>query len=189
MRHSNGSPPLSRYALLAAAASVLLTAGCATKDPATTGSIGKSTNNPVQQASALRAQGRAEDAVKLMRGALTRTPRSKELMLASARALADAGQNDEALLAFAKAQDPRRPDWRIMNAEGAVLDRLGRTMDAQQRYQAEQAHYRAVVAEAEQRVEQASAQAHAASTWNWQKKGSRRPRPATTAPHGSSFPG
>lgn len=137
MRHSNGPAPFSRRALLAAAATVLLTAGCATKDgPATTGSIGRSGGDAVQQASTLRAQGRAGDAVKVLRGAVAKNLRSKELMLAYARALADAGQNDEALLAFAKAQDPRKPDWRIMNAEGAVLDRLGRTVDAQQRYHA-----------------------------------------------------
>lgn len=126
-----------RPLLLAACCCTFLT-GCVTsRDPTTTGSIGRQQTVSVeQQAQALRAAGKPGEAVNLLRAALTRNPKSKPLLAAYGRALADAGRTEEALAALASAQDPRHPDWRILNTEGALLDRLGRTIDAQGRYRA-----------------------------------------------------
>jgi len=123
--------------LLAATACVALLAGCASKkDPATTGSISGASHDSVEQAMKLRASGRAAEAVNLLRPEVAKNPDSKPLMLVYARALADAGQNEEALAAFSKANDPKHPNWRIPNAEGALLDMMGRMPEAQERYQA-----------------------------------------------------
>ncbi len=55
--------------------------------------------------------------------------------LDQAKSLAKAGRNEEALAALAKARG-RKPDWRALNLEGTILDRMGRTDEAQRRYQA-----------------------------------------------------
>jgi Flp pilus assembly protein TadD len=126
---------LSRILLTATACSALLL-GCATKnDPSATGSIRGPSTGIEQKAASLRATGKADEAVTLLRGALSKNPKSRGLLLAYGRALADAGRDEEALAALVTAQGGARPDWRIVNTEGAVLDKLGRTMDAQQRYQ------------------------------------------------------
>ena len=84
----------------------------------------------------MQAAGQPNEAAALLRTEVGKNPDSKPLMLLYARALADAGQNEEALAAFGKAFDPKKPNWRIPNAEGVLLDRLGRMPEAQQRYQA-----------------------------------------------------
>jgi Flp pilus assembly protein TadD len=56
--------------------------------------------------------------------------------LEQAKSLAKAGSNDEALALLAKTRNPKKPDWRALNLEGTILDQMGRTYDAQQRYQA-----------------------------------------------------
>jgi Flp pilus assembly protein TadD len=131
----NGRSPLR--SLLAATACAALLASCASKNgPTTTGSIDHSSRNTVEQAEKLKTAGRAQEAVALLRAEVGKNPNSKPLMLLYARTLADAGQNEEALAAFGKAYDAKNPNWRIPNAEGVLLDRLGRMPEAQQRYQA-----------------------------------------------------
>jgi len=50
------------------------------------------------------------------------------------RALADDGDYEQALEVFDRAHTPEQPDWRILSAQGAVLDQLGRHDEAQRHY-------------------------------------------------------
>ena len=50
------------------------------------------------------------------------------------RALADVGNFDQALEVLDRAHTPDQPDWRILSAQGAVLDQLGRHQEAQGYY-------------------------------------------------------
>ena len=50
------------------------------------------------------------------------------------RALADVGSYAQALEVFNTAHSPDQPDWRILSAQGAVLDQMGRHQDAQRDY-------------------------------------------------------
>jgi Flp pilus assembly protein TadD len=59
-----------------------------------------------------------------------------KLLGAYGRALADAGEYPEALDALSRAHTPDNPDWRILNAQGAVLDQMGRHDEAQRHYSA-----------------------------------------------------
>ena len=58
------------------------------------------------------------------------------LLGAYGRALADAGDYEQALDVLGRAHTPDNPDWRILNAQGAVLDELGRHAEAQRHYSA-----------------------------------------------------
>jgi Flp pilus assembly protein TadD len=58
------------------------------------------------------------------------------LLGAYGRALADAGDYNQALDVLGRAHTPDNPDWRILNAQGAVLDQLGRHAEAQRHYSA-----------------------------------------------------
>lgn len=55
--------------------------------------------------------------------------------LDQAKGLAKAGRNEEALQALAKLRD-KKPDWRAINLEGTILDKMGRPTEAQTRYEA-----------------------------------------------------
>ena len=50
------------------------------------------------------------------------------------RALAEAGNYDQALEVLDRAHTPDQPDWHILSAQGAVLDQMGRHADAQRHY-------------------------------------------------------
>jgi len=63
-----------------------------------------------------------------------RHPQNKALLGAYGRALADAGRFEQALDVLSRAHTPDQPDWRILSAQGAVLDQLGRHQDAQRQY-------------------------------------------------------
>ncbi|MCJ9694581.1 tetratricopeptide repeat protein, partial [Rhizobium sp. PRIMUS64] len=44
------------------------------------------------------------------------------------------GQFQQALDTIGRAQTPDRPDWKLISAQGAILDQMGRASDARQRY-------------------------------------------------------
>src|SRR5690349_5455022 len=116
--------------LLALAATVaalaLPAAGCKTTVDEITGSV---------------AEPRAPSTEAEWRGALETygnryraNPSDAKAAGAYARALADTGQYTEALDALSRAHSPDNPDWRILNAQGAVLDEMGRHAEAQRHY-------------------------------------------------------
>jgi len=60
---------------------------------------------------------------------------NKEVLGAYGRALADAGNYDQALEVLERAHTPDQPDWHILSAQGAVLDQMGRHAEAQRHYE------------------------------------------------------
>jgi Flp pilus assembly protein TadD len=143
-----------------AAVLALPAAGCKTMGDDTTGSI-SATNTPRNEAEwrqsldvwgkryrddngdadaalnyarALRATEQRAQAVAVLEQASIRSPNNMALLGAYGRALADAGDLNQALDVLGRAHTPDNPDWRILNAQGAVLDQLGRHGEAQRHY-------------------------------------------------------
>lgn len=76
-------------------------------------------------AAVLMRQQRVTQAVAVLEhGALT-FPDDREVMAAYGKALATAGQFNEALNIIRRAQTPDHPDWRLLAAEAAILDQQG----------------------------------------------------------------
>ena len=72
----------------------------------------------------------------MLQQATIRNPHSMPLLGEYGRALADVGDYNQALDVLTRAHTPDNPDWRVLNAQGAVLDQLGRYTEAQQHYMA-----------------------------------------------------
>jgi Flp pilus assembly protein TadD len=85
-------------------------------------------------AKALRATEQRAQAVAVLEQASIRNPQNMALLGAYGRALAEAGDLNQALDVLGRAHTPDNPDWRILNAQGAVLDQLGRHAEAQRHY-------------------------------------------------------
>ncbi|NEJ69043.1 pilus assembly protein TadD [Rhizobium phaseoli] len=148
----------------AASLIVLALAGCSTtKDRMTTGSVPKLTKpveemdatelrsatdrlgqayekNPrdpvtgVNYANLLRMNGRDTQALAVMQQVAISNPADRNVLAAYGKAQAAAGQFQQALDTIGRAQTPDRPDWKLISAEGAILDQMGRASDARQRY-------------------------------------------------------
>ena len=88
----------------------------------------------IKYARALRAIGQRAQAVAVLEQAAIRNPQNMPLLGEYGRALAAAGNLQQALDVLGRAHTPDNPDWRILNAQGAVLDQLGRHPEAQQHY-------------------------------------------------------
>ncbi|WSH65281.1 tetratricopeptide repeat protein [Rhizobium ruizarguesonis] len=148
----------------AASLIVLALAGCSTtKDRMTTGSVPKLTKpveemdatelrsatdrlgqayekNPrdpvtgVNYANLLRMNGRDTQALAVMQQVAIANPGDRNVLAAYGKAQAAAGQFQQALDTIGRAQTPDRPDWKLISAQGAILDQMGRASDARQRY-------------------------------------------------------
>ena len=157
-------PGARSIAVALATALALGVAGCA-RDNMATGSIGGA-NKPVEQmnaveleaalqryralydrnpgdkqvamayASILRMNSFNDQALAVMRKAAIQHPEDRDILAAYGKALAGAGDFPTALDAIQRAQDPTRPDWRLISAEGAIYDQTGRPEIARQRYDA-----------------------------------------------------
>ncbi|NNG73077.1 tetratricopeptide repeat protein [Rhizobium laguerreae] len=148
----------------AASLIVLALAGCSTtKDRMTTGSVPKLTKpvdemdaielrsatdrlgqayekNPrdpvtgVNYANLLRMNGRDTQALAVMQQVAITNPGDRNVLAAYGKAQAAAGQFQQALDTIGRAQTPDRPDWKLVSAQGAILDQMGRASEARQRY-------------------------------------------------------
>jgi Flp pilus assembly protein TadD len=87
-------------------------------------------------ARALLAQDQRAQAVAVLQRAVLANRGSRFLQGELGKALAANGQLNEALNVFGQAHTPDRPDWRILSAQGAVLDQLGRPDEARRSYEA-----------------------------------------------------
>lgn len=141
----------------------LSAAGCKTTSDDTTGSIGSAApstmprseadwrrqidvwgaryredpNNAeaaLRYAQALRATEQRAQAVAVLEQASIRHPSDLAMLGAYGRALAEAGELGKAFDVLSRAHTPDNPDWRILNAQGAVLDQMGRNAEAQKHY-------------------------------------------------------
>ncbi len=61
-------------------------------------------------------------------------PANKVVLGEYGRALAEAGDYEQALEVLDRAHTPEQPDWHILSAQGAVLDQMGRHDEAQRHY-------------------------------------------------------
>jgi Flp pilus assembly protein TadD len=88
----------------------------------------------LRYAQALRATGQRAQAVAVLEQISIQNPRNKTVLGEYGRALAEAGDYEQALDVFDRAHSPDRPDWHILSAQGAVLDQMGRHDEAQRHY-------------------------------------------------------
>lgn len=85
-------------------------------------------------ANMLRMTGRNTQSLAVMQQVAISHPSDREVLAAYGKAQAAAGQLEQALATIGRAQTPDRPDWKLKSAEGAILDQLGRSPEARQRY-------------------------------------------------------
>src|SRR5450631_1761464 len=94
----------------------------------------KDADAALQYAKALRAAGQQAQAVAVLEQATIAHPGNQALLAGYGRALADNGNFQQAFDVLSRAHTPDDPDWRILSAQGAVLDQLGRAEEARQYY-------------------------------------------------------
>jgi Flp pilus assembly protein TadD len=158
--------PVRRASILCAALVALAAAGCQSRSPETTGSIGslsglgksatpsRITRREVESlgekyaadqndlalamryAQALRATDQRPQAVAVLQQAALRNPKNPAVLAAYGKSLADVGRLAEASEVLQNAHTPARPDWRVLSAQGAVADQLGDHANAQSLYTA-----------------------------------------------------
>ncbi|QRM53775.1 tetratricopeptide repeat protein [Sinorhizobium sp. BG8] len=85
-------------------------------------------------ANLLRMTGRNDQALAVMQQVAIFHPADREVLAAYGKSQAAAGQLEQALSTIGRAQTPDLPDWKLKSAEGAILDQLGRSTEARQRY-------------------------------------------------------
>jgi Flp pilus assembly protein TadD len=85
----------------------------------------------IQYGQALRASGERAQAVAVLEQAAIANPGNKAVY---GRALAANGNFQQAFDVLSQAHSPQDPDWRILSAQGAVLDQMGRFEEARQYY-------------------------------------------------------
>jgi Flp pilus assembly protein TadD len=90
--------------------------------------------NGVNYANLLRMQGRDAQALAVMQQVAIANPSDRSVLAAYGKAQAAAGQLQQALDTIGRAQTADRPDWKLVSAQGAILDQLGRSGEARQRY-------------------------------------------------------
>jgi Flp pilus assembly protein TadD len=61
-------------------------------------------------------------------------PSDRNVLAAYGKAQAAAGQLQQALDTISRAQTPDRPDWKLVSAQGAILDQMGKASEARARY-------------------------------------------------------
>lgn len=88
----------------------------------------------IRYAQALRATGQRSQAAAVLEQAAIYHPKNTAVLGAYGRALADVGSFQQALDVLGRAHTPDQPDWRIISAQGAVLDQMGRHDEAQRYY-------------------------------------------------------
>ena len=89
----------------------------------------KDRNTGLNYASLLRMTGQADQALAVMQQVAINHPNDREVLAAYGKAQAAAGNLEQALETVRRAQTPDRPDWRLLSAEGAILDQLGRSAE------------------------------------------------------------
>ncbi len=79
----------------------------------------------IAYARALRGLTRTNEAVAVMQAAAVKAPKDEEVLAEYGKALADAGELNQARDVLGRAAPPDRPRWDVLSAEGAVADRMG----------------------------------------------------------------
>lgn len=89
----------------------------------------------IAYAQALRRTEQQAQAVAVLEQATIKNPKHQKLLGEYGRALAEAGRLQQALDVLSRAHTPDQPDWRILNAQGAIHDQLGNYKEARRFYQ------------------------------------------------------
>jgi len=84
---------------------------------------------------ALRMLRQNSQAVAVLQTAASRNANDKALIGEYGRSLADNGNFAQALDVFGQAHTPDKPNWRILMAQGAVLDQMDRGVEARKYYE------------------------------------------------------
>lgn len=88
----------------------------------------------IAYAQALRRSEQSEQAVAVLEQATIKNPKHQALAGEYGRALAEAGRLEQALDVLSRAHTPDQPDWRVLNAQGAISDQLGNYKAARRYY-------------------------------------------------------
>jgi Flp pilus assembly protein TadD len=88
----------------------------------------------IDYARALRAEDRTKEAVAVMQAAAVKAPKDEEILGEYGKALADAGELQQAKDVLTRAYTPDRPKWDVLSVQGAVADRMGDTQSAMSFY-------------------------------------------------------
>jgi Flp pilus assembly protein TadD len=88
----------------------------------------------LRYAAVLQMNGRADQALAVMRKLAIIHSKDRDVLAAYGKALAGAGQLEPALDAVRRAQTPEYPDWKLQSAEAAILDQLGEAKGARELY-------------------------------------------------------
>jgi Flp pilus assembly protein TadD len=91
-------------------------------------------NASINYAKALRALTQYPQAAAVMQAAAVKAPQDMEILAAYGKALADAGQLQQAADVLSRSYTAERPDWSSMSVQGSVADQLGDHTQAQQYY-------------------------------------------------------
>ena len=104
-------------------------------------SLGKSyAANPSDKPTAMRyaqllqMNGRTDQSLAVMRKLAIAYPKDRDVLAAYGKALAGTGELEPALDAVRRAQTPEYPDWKLLSAEAAILDQLGKSGEARTLY-------------------------------------------------------
>ncbi len=89
----------------------------------------------ISYAQALRRTEQNAQAVAVLEQATIKNPKHQALAGEYGRALAESGRLQQALDVLSRAHTPDQPDWRILNAQGAINDQLGNYKAARRYYQ------------------------------------------------------
>jgi Flp pilus assembly protein TadD len=88
----------------------------------------------INYARALRVLGRYSQAVAVMQSAAVKAPKDMEILGAYGKALADAGQLQQAADVLSRSYTPEEPNWSSMSTQGSVADQIGDHAAAQKFY-------------------------------------------------------
>ena len=88
----------------------------------------------IKYATVLQMDGDADQSLAVMRKLAIAYPKDRDVLAAYGKSLAANGQLAPALDAVRRAQTPEYPDWRLVSAEGAILDQMNQKDDARQLY-------------------------------------------------------
>ncbi|MFK7901426.1 MAG: tetratricopeptide repeat protein [Nitratireductor sp.] len=94
----------------------------------------KDKKNGLTYANSLRIAGRDDQALAVMQQLVIAHPEDDQILAAYGKALASNGDLLRALEVIKRAQKPDNPDWKLLSAEGAILDQLERPAEARAFY-------------------------------------------------------
>jgi Flp pilus assembly protein TadD len=88
----------------------------------------------ISYAAALQRVGQADQAATMLTQAALAFPRDRSVLAALGKAQASSGDLQQALSTLQQAESPDQPDWKLMSAEGAILDQMNRNDEARTLY-------------------------------------------------------